>query len=230
MHELEFDTDRLDGGEYPPIRRHESIRPERIWTAPSGETLLDFGQNLVGWLRFRVQGEAGETITIRHAEVLEDDELCTRPLRTAQATDRLVLSGGVDEFEPTFTTHGFRYAGITGWPGELTVADVEAVVVHTEQRRIGHFACSDERINRLHENAVWTWRGNTVGVPTDCPQRDERLGWTGDLAVFGPSAAYLFDVGPFLRQWLTDLALEQQHADGPGAAGRARLPQVRAAA
>ena len=181
---------------------------ERIWTAPSGETLLDFGQNLVGWLRFSVQGESGETITIRHAEVLEDGELCTRPLRTAQATDRLVLSGGVDEFEPTFTTHGFRYAGITGWPGELTAGDVEAVVVHTEQRRTGFFSCSDERLNRLHENAVWTWRGNTVGVPTDCPQRDERLGWTGDLAVFGPSAAYLFDVGPFLRQWLTDLALE----------------------
>ena len=86
--------------------------------------------------------------------------------------------------------------------------------MHTEQRRTGHFSCSDERLNRLHENVVWTWRGNTVGVPTDCPQRDERLGWTGDLAVFAPSAAYLFDVGPFLRQWLTDLALEQANADG----------------
>ena len=86
--------------------------------------------------------------------------------------------------------------------------------MHTEQARIGHFSCSDERLNRLHENAVWSWRGNSVGVPTDCPQRDERLGWTGDLAVFAPSAAYLFDVGPFLQQWLVDLALEQSHADG----------------
>ena len=160
------------------------------------------------------QGDAGQTITVRHAEVLEDGELCTRPLRTAQATDRLVLSGGVDDFEPTMTTHGFRYAGITGWPGTLTADDVEAVVVHSDMRRIGHFSCSDERLNRLHENAVWSWRGNSVGVPTDCPQRDERLGWTGDLAVFAPSAAYLFDVGPFLREWLVDLALEQEHADG----------------
>ena len=96
------------------------------------------------------------------------------------------------------TTHGFRYAGITGWPGTLTTGDVEAVVVHSDMRRIGQFSCSDERLNRLHENAVWSWRGNSVGVPTDCPQRDERLGWTGDLAVFVPSAAYLFDVGPFL--------------------------------
>ena len=214
VHEIAFDTDRLVPSESPPIRRQEVLRPQRVWTAPSGETLLDFGQNLVGWLRFTVQGEAGRTITVRHAEVLEDGELCTRPLRTAQATDRLVLSGGVDDFEPTMTTHGFRYAGITGWPGNLTADDVEALVVHSDMRRIGHFSCSDERLNRLHENAVWSWRGNSVGVPTDCPQRDERLGWTGDLAVFVPSAAYLFDVGPFLREWLVDLALEQEHADG----------------
>ncbi len=214
VRELDFDTDLLDDSDHPAIRRHEAVRPERVWTAPSGETLLDFGQNLVGWLRFTVQGERGETVTVRHAEVLEDGELCVRPLRTARATDRLVLSGGADAFEPTFTTHGFRYAGITGWPGDVTADDVEAVVVHTEQRRIGRFACSDERLNRLHENAVWSWRGNSVGVPTDCPQRDERLGWTGDLAVFAPSAAHLFDVGPFLRQWLVDLALEQSHADG----------------
>ncbi|MDR7255138.1 alpha-L-rhamnosidase [Nocardioides sp. BE266] len=214
VRELDFDTSLLDASPHPAIRRHESIRPERVWTAPSGEVLLDFGQNLVGWLRFTVQGPAGSTITVRHAEVLEHGELCVRPLRTAQATDRLVLSGGTDVFEPTMTTHGFRYAGVTGWPGELRAADVEAVVVHTEQERTGRFACSDERVNRLHENAVWTWRGNSVGVPTDCPQRDERLGWTGDLAVFAPSAAFLFDVGPFLRQWLVDLALEQQHAEG----------------
>ena len=178
--------------------------------------LLDFGQNLVGWLRFTVEGEEGETVTIRHAEVLEDGELCTRPLRTAQATDRLVLSGGVDEFEPTFTTHGFRYAERHRLArGSDLTRDVEAVVVHSDDAaRIGRFTCSDERLDQLHDNAVWSWRGNAVGVPTDCPQRDERLGWTGDLAVFAPSAAYLFDVSGFLREWLTDLAIEQQQADG----------------
>ena len=97
--------------------RHETRRPERIWTSPSGATLVDFGQNLVGWLRFTVAGAAGPEIRLRHAEVLEDGELGIRPLRDAQATDRFILSGGVDVFEPTFTFHGFRYAEVTGWPG-----------------------------------------------------------------------------------------------------------------
>jgi len=214
VHALEFDLGRLTSAITPPIRRHESLRLEKIWTSPSGATLLDFGVNLVGWLRFTVQGEPGQVITVRHAEVLEGGELCTRPLRNAQATDRLVLSGGLDEFEPTFTTHGFRYAEVTGWPGDLTPDDIEAVVVHTQLTRIGHFACSDPMLDQLHANVVRSLRGNAVGVPTDCPQRDERLGWTGDLAVFASTAAFLYDMSDFYRDWLMDLAVEQQHADG----------------
>ena len=146
--------------------------------------------------------------------MLEHDELGTRPLRDAQATDRFILSGEQDSFEPTFTFHGFRYAEVSGWPGELTVDDLEAVVVHSELARIGQFECSDELLNQLHRNVVWGTKGNFLDVPTDCPQRNERLGWTGDIAAFAPSAAYLFDVESFLGDWLVDLALEQAHADG----------------
>ncbi len=211
---LDFDTDRLSPYIGPPVERQEVLAPVRIWQSPSGRTLVDFGQNLVGWLRFSVKGPAGSEIRIRHAEVLEHDELGTRPLRDAQATDRFILSGEQDSFEPTFTFHGFRYAEVSGWPGELTEDDLEAVVVHSELARIGHFECSDELLNQLHRNVVWGTKGNFLDVPTDCPQRNERLGWTGDIAAFAPSAAYLFDVESFLGDWLVDLALEQSHADG----------------
>jgi alpha-L-rhamnosidase len=211
---LEFDTGRLTPYVGPPVVRHEALRPVGIWPAPSGRTLVDFGQNLVGWLRFTVTGEAGTEIIIRHGEVLEHGELGVRPLRSAKATDRFVLSGGEDHFEPTKTYHGFRYAEISGWPGELTPAALEAVVVHSDLRRTGHFECSDPMLNQLHANVTWGMRGNFLDVPTDCPQRDERLGWGGDIAVFAPSAAFLYDVGAFLRDWLRDLAAEQQAQDG----------------
>ena len=209
-----FDVQRLAPYLGPPVVRHESRRPVEIWASPSGRTLVDFGQNLVGWLRFTVRGEAGHEITLRHAEVLEDGELGVRPLRTAEATDRLVLSGGDDFFEPTKTFHGFRYAEVSGWPGTLTADSLEAVVVHSDLRRTGHFSCSDDLLNQLHANTVWGLRGNFLDVPSDCPQRDERLGWTGDIAAFAPSAAFLYDVDDFLRDWLVDLALEQEAQNG----------------
>ena len=214
VHVGERDLTTLEPYSSPPVRRVGERVPERIWTSPSGRTLVDFGQNLVGWVRFTVQGPAGSVITLRHAEVLEHEELGTRPLRSAKATDRLTLSGDEDFFEPTLTFHGFRYLEVDGWPGELTADDLTAVVVSTDLERIGTFECSDELLNRLHRNVVWGARGNFVDVPTDCPQRDERLGWTGDLAAFAPTAVYLFDASDFLRDWLRDLDAEQQHADG----------------
>jgi len=214
VHPAELDFSTLTPYIGPPVRRQEELPPIKIWTSPTGKTLVDFGQNLVGWIRASVQGPAGTTITLRHAEVLEKEELGTRPLRTAKATDRFILSGGEDVFEPTFTFHGFRYVEVDGWPGELTSDTLTAVVVSSELRRIGEFECSDEMLNQLHRNVVWGLRGNFLDVPTDCPQRDERLGWTGDIAVFTPTASYLFDVDDFLRDWLKDLAAEQQAADG----------------
>ena len=214
VHPAELDFSTLTPYIGPPVRRQEELPPIKIWTSPTGKTLVDFGQNLVGWIRASVQGPAGTTITLRHAEVLEKEELGTRPLRTAKATDRFILSGGEDVFEPTFTFHGFRYVEVDGWPGELTSDTLTAVVVSSELRRIGEFECSDEMLNQLHRNVVWGLRGNFLDVPTDCPQRDERLGWTGDIAVFTPTASYLFDVDDFLRDWLKDLAAEQQATDG----------------
>jgi alpha-L-rhamnosidase len=154
-------------------------------------------------------------VTLRHAEVLEDGELGVRPLRFADATDRYTLKGGDTEtWEPRFTFHGFRYVEVNDWPGELKLDDMQAVVLHSDMERTGWFECSDPLLNQLHENVVWGMRGNFLDVPTDCPQRDERLGWTGDLQVFSPTASFLYDASGFLQSWLKDLAIEQQKADG----------------
>lgn len=199
----------------PPITRHEVVRAQKVWTSPSGKTLVDFGQNLVGWLRFTVEGPAGTEIVMRHAEVIENEELGVRPLRSAKATDRIVLSGdGPDTFEPTFTFHGFRYAEITGWPGELTADDLEAIVVHSAIQRTGSFECSDPRVNQLVHNSIWSQKGNFLAVPTDCPQRAERLGWTGDIAAYAATAAFQFDVADFLHGWLLDLESETRLTPG----------------
>lgn len=213
--------DELEPYLAPPVRRTQTIPPQRVWISPSGATLVDFGQNLVGFVRLRVRGPRGAEIVVRHAEVLEHGELATRPLRSACATDRYVLSGGDDVFEPTLTFHGFRYAGITGWPASAPPLEesVEAVVIGSDMRRIGRFSCSDPLLSRLHENVVWSMRGNFVDVPTDCPQRDERLGWTGDIAVFADTASFLFDTHDFLSDWLRDVAIEQDLAGG-------RVPHV----
>ncbi len=219
VHRANLDLATLTPYLGPPVRRQEELKPVRIWTSPAGKTLVDFGQNLVGWVRTEVQGPTGSEITLSHAEVLEHDELGVRPLRTASATDRFILSGDRDVFEPTFTFHGFRYLQVDGWPGGIDAlhedgAALTAVVVSSDLRRTGEFACSNDLLNQLHRNVVWGTRGNFLDVPTDCPQRDERLGWTGDIAAFAPTAAYLFDVDDFLRDWLRDLSAEQSAADG----------------
>ncbi|WP_228374282.1 alpha-L-rhamnosidase [Demequina phytophila] len=194
----------------PPVRATQELAAVEVIRTPSGATVLDFGQNLVGHLRIRVSGPAGTTVTLRHAEVLENGELALRTLRRAAATDRYTLAGDREEvWEPRFTFHGFRYAQLDGWPGTLDPANVTAVVVGSDMRRSGTFESSHALLDRLHENVVWSMRGNFLSIPTDCPQRDERLGWTGDIQVFAPTASFLYDSDAFLASWLEDLAIEQ---------------------
>lgn len=204
---------RLIYPESPPVRITEVVNVKEIITTPSGKTILDFGQNLVGWCRFnRAPGcKEGEEIVLRHAEVLEDGELGVRPLRVAKCTDTVICGADCSQligWQPKFTFHGFRYAEVSGWNG-IAKDDISAVVLHTDLERTGFFECSHEQINKLHENVVWGWRGNSLSVPTDCPQRDERLGWTGDLQVFAPTACFLFNTAGFLGGWLKDVAAEQ---------------------
>ncbi|MBL7498236.1 glycoside hydrolase family 78 protein [Frankia sp. CNm7] len=209
---VEHDLDTLIAPEAPPVRRIEQLAPVEILTTPAGRTVVDFGQNLAGWVRLTVRGEAGTTITLRHAETLIDGEADFRTNRTALATDRYTLRGVADgeTWEPRFTFHGFRYVEVDGWPGPLDAGALRAVVVHSDLVRTGWFETSNELVNQLHRNVVWSMRGNFVGVPTDCPQRDERLGWTGDLNAFALTAAFLYDVRGVLGSWLADLAAEQR--------------------
>ena len=214
VQERHRDTATLVAPTAPPVRATQELRPIEVLTGPSGSRILDFGQNLVGRVRIRVSGEAGTTVTLRTAEVLQDGEIYTRPLRAARSTDNYTLAGrDVEEWEPRFTFHGFRYVEVTGWPGDLdadaAAGALIARVLHTDLERTGWFESSDPALNRLHENVVWGMRGNFVDIPTDCPQRDERIGWTGDIQVFGPTAATLFDVSGMLSGWLEDVAIEQ---------------------
>jgi alpha-L-rhamnosidase len=194
---------------HPPVRVVQVIRPERR-TLPDGTIAVDAGENITGWLRFRADGPAGSTVTVRHAEVLDEDgRLLTSILRGARATDLYTLAGGTAELEPEFTFHGFRYAEIDVSPG-VTIEAIEVDVMASDLRRIGEFHCSDERVNTLYGNVVRSQRGNFLAVPTDCPQRDERLGWTGDIMAFAPTACTNFDSRAFLDSWLTDLRIEQR--------------------
>jgi alpha-L-rhamnosidase len=196
----------------PPVRRIQTLPVAEVIATPSGGRVLDFGQNLVGRLRIRARGEAGTRLVVRHAEVLEDGELALRPLRNAAATATFDLSGAEEPLESRFSFYGFRYAEITGL--DVSPDDVEAVVLHTDMRRTGWFETSDPLVSRLHENVVWGMRGNFLSIPTDCPQRDERLGWTGDIQVFAPTASFLYDCEAFLASWLRDLAHEQAREGG----------------
>lgn len=193
-----------------PVREIETLAPAGIERRENGRIRIDFGQNVSGVLRIRPRARAGQVIRLHHAEVLEGEELGTRPLRGATSIDTYIAGGRPDEvYSPRFTIHGFQFAEIEGWEGDLTAADVEAVVIHTDMMRTGWFDSSHDGLNQLHSNVVWSMRDNFVDLPTDCPQRDERVGWTGDIQVFAPTALRLFAAHGTLTGWLRDLAAEQ---------------------
>ena len=193
------------------VRRIEVIKPISFFVTPKGEKVLDFGQNLTGRVRLKVSGKQGEKVTLRHAEVLDaHGNFYTENLRSAKCTDTYILKGDpVETYEPYFTFHGFRYVAIDEHPGEIRTNDFEAVVIHSDMAKTGEFSCSHPLVNQLQSNIVWGLRGNFLDIPTDCPQRDERLGWTGDAQIFAATASYIYDVLPFFRKWLRDLALDQ---------------------
>ena len=207
---VDWDLATLVAAEGPPVRRLMTVPVRELTLMDERKYLIDFGQNLVGWVRLTAHATApGQEVSVRHAEVLENGELGTRPLRGAKATDHYILKGADNEvLEPAFTFHGFRYAEVSGLQ-DLEAGQLEAVVVGNDLERTGWFESSSAELNRLHENVVWGMRGNFLSVPTDCPQRDERLGWTGDIQVFAPTASSLFDCAGFLSSWLGDLVAEQ---------------------
>ena len=199
----------------PPMRRLEELTPIEIMITPEGDTVVDMGQNMVGWIRLKVDCPKGTTITLRHAEVLDKEgNFYITNLRRADQTNTYICKGGGTEiFEPHFTFQGFRFVDISGYPGEVSKDMLTGVVVNSDLEKTGTFSCNDSLINQLQHNIVWGQKGNFVDVPTDCPQRDERLGWTGDCQVFAPTACYNMDCSGFYTKWLRDLAVDQ-HEDG----------------
>jgi len=198
------------------IRRQERLRAAEIIRTPRGETVLDFGQNLTGWVHFNVRGRAGDTVRLKHAEVLDRrGNFYTKNLRRAKQEITYILKGeGEESYEPRFTFQGFRYVRIVSWPGEVRAEDFEAVVVHSELEKRSSFRCSSELVNQLYRNIEWGMKGNFLDVPTDCPQRNERLGWTGDAQAFVGTANYLKYSDAFFRKWLRDLKSEQHDGGG----------------
>jgi alpha-L-rhamnosidase len=211
---LETHSISLDPQRGPPVRDLLELKPRAI-TRRGGAWIVDFGQNLVGHVRLTARGAAGSAIVVRHAEMLNaDGSIYTENLRPALATDKFILAGrGRETFEPLFTFHGFRYAEVAGYPGNLGPGDVRAIVVGSDNPETGSWECSDTNLNQLFSNIVWGQRGNFLSVPTDCPQRDERMGWMGDAQVFAPTAARNADVAAFLGKWMVDVD------DGQGARG-----------
>ena len=196
----------------PPVRKIEEITPIEVIFTPEGDTVLDMGQNMVGWCRLKVRAPAGTAIKLRHAEVLDKEgNFYTENLRSAKQEILYICKGGgeTEVYEPGFTFQGFRYVAISGYPSEVTKDIVTGVVVHSDLERTGTFSCNNELINQLQHNIIWGQKGNFLDVPTDCPQRNERLGWTGDAQVFAPTACFNMNCAAFYTKWLKDLSADQ---------------------
>jgi alpha-L-rhamnosidase len=209
---LEHTKDSLIAPAGPPVLRTQEIKPIKILRTPRGETVFDLGQNMVGWVRLSVSGAAGSTVTLQHAEILgPDGNFYTGNLRKAAQTVRYTLKGqGTEVYEPHFTFQGFRYVKVEGLAGEPSLGQLTGVVIHSAMPPTGEFETSNPLINTLQHNIVWGQWGNFLDVPTDCPQRDERLGWTGDAQVFAATAAFNADVAGFYTKWLGDVRADQK--------------------
>lgn len=192
------------------ILEQERLEAKEIIITPKGETVIDFGQNLTGYVEFKIKGRKGEKAVIYHGEVLDaDGNFYNDNYRSAKAEAAFICNGEEHICKPAYNFFGFRYIKLENWSDEIKKENFTAIVVHSDMKRTGYFECSDERVNKLFSNIIWGQKGNFLDVPTDCPQRDERLGWTGDAQVFVKTASYNYDVERFFIKWLADLRADQ---------------------
>lgn len=194
------------------VQIQETLNVKSIFVTPKGETVLDFGQNISGWVHIRVKGRPGDTVELVCFEMLDPEgNVYTENLRTAKQTIQYTCSGKAEEeYHPHFTFQGFRYVWVRRYPGAVQAEDFKALALYSDMKEIGTFTCSNPLLNQLQSNILWGLKGNSVDIPSDCPQRDERLGWTGDVQVFCNTACYLMDIYEFYRKWLCDLSADQQ--------------------
>lgn len=204
-------TNILIASQSVPVKAIQEIKPIKFLTTPKGELVYDLGQNMVGWVRLKVKGKQGQKITLKFAEVLDKEgNFYTENLRKAKCTDVYILKGkGEEIFEPHFTFHGFRFVKVEGLTEKPTLDNITGIVIHSDMQPTGKFECSNPQINQLQHNIRWGQKGNFLDVPTDCPQRDERLGWTGDAQVFCKTASFNFNTASFYTKWLKDLKADQ---------------------
>jgi alpha-L-rhamnosidase len=197
-----------------PVSINEAVQPQAVLHTPAGETVLDMGQNMVGWIRFRTHAPAGTKIHLQFGEVLQGGNFFRDNLRSARAEFIYIADGNKAEVEPHFTFFGFRYVKVTGWHGEIDPRDFTGCVVYSRMDMTGSIETSNEKVNKLFQNALWGQKGNFLDIPTDCPQRDERLGWTGDAQMFSGTACLNMDSAAFFAKWTYDLFKEQEKFDG----------------
>ncbi len=214
---LDWPGDILIPQEGEPVRETERIAARQIFRTPEGDIVVDFGQEVTGYVEISLEARAGDEVLFDHAEVQDrDGNWYNENYRSAKARVRYICRDGQQTWHPRLTFFGFRYIRLLSWPGEPQTADFTAIAVHSDMKRTGWLKSGNAEMNQLFSNIVWGQRGNFLDVPTDCPQRDERLGWTGDAQVFIKTASYLFDTERFFKKWLHDLAADQRESGEVG--------------
>ena len=213
---ISFDKKVLTAQGACKVKKIAALEPASIIITPQGDTVIDFGQNLSGWVEFKVNGKLGDKVILCHFETLDaQGNVYLDNLRSAKQRVEYILKGGAAEvYHPQFTYQGFRYVKVESYPGKIVPENFKALVLHSDMAPTGHFNCSNEDLNQLHRNILWGLKGNFVDVPTDCPQRDERLGWTGDAQIFCRTASYLMHTRNFFAKWLRDLKHDQTPEGG----------------
>ena len=211
---ISLEMSRLEARRSPPVCVMETIQPVAVLHTPAGETVLDMGQNMTGWVRFKTSAPNGSQIQLQFGEVMQNGNFFRDNLRTAKAEYLYIADGRDAVVEPYFTFFGFRYVKVSGWVGDLTIDDFTGCVVYSQMDITGEIETSNAKVNQLFQNAMWGQKGNFLDIPTDCPQRDERLGWTGDIQVFSGAACFNMDSAAFLGKYAYDLGKEQTKLGG----------------